>query len=265
VAVIAKAHYQVALGQLAGRELGELVVQPENLDTAAGIFLALTHVCLGDPGATVVIYPSDHFVYPESQFVRAVESAVRATNLCPDRLVLVTVSPDRVEPEYGWIRPGLRLGCIREHSLHEVEMFVEKPNAEVAREIMLGRALWNTLILVARVEALWKLGWQLLPDMMRLFERYGAWIGTRGEEAVREAVYRRMPRRNFSSHLLACAHGRLAAIEMNDVIWSDWGKAERIVSTLRQIGKYPAFSADLPEPIGRPATSDDHRSLAATS
>jgi mannose-1-phosphate guanylyltransferase len=120
VTFIAKAHHQVALGKLAERKL-ELVVQPENLDTAAGIFLPLTHVRLRDPRATVVIYPSDHFVYPESRFARAVESAVRAADLRPDHLILVTVSPDRIEPEYGWIRPGLRLGRIGEHNLYEVE------------------------------------------------------------------------------------------------------------------------------------------------
>jgi mannose-1-phosphate guanylyltransferase len=98
---------------------------------------------------------------------------------------------------------------------------------------------------------------------MGLFEWYGDWIGTPREEEVREAVYRSMPRRNFSSHLLACVPGRLATIEMTDVLWSDWGKAERIVGTLRQIGKRPAFSANLAEVIRGVRVSEDRHSLRA--
>lgn len=242
VTVIAKAHQQEALAQLAGRETGELVVQPENRDTAAGIFLPLTHVLVRDPQATVVIYPSDHFVYPEGRFARAVEGAVQVTNLLIDQLILITVSPDGIEPEYGWIRPRVRFGCIGQHRLHNVETFVEKPNADLAGQMMLGRGLWNTLILTARVEVLWKLGWQLFPDLMKLLEQYRASIGTSKEESVRDAVYQGMPCRNFSSHLLASVPDRIVALEMAGVLWSDWGRRERIVSTLRQIGRDPDFS-----------------------
>lgn len=30
-------------------------------------------------------------------------------------------------------------------------------------------------------------------------------------------------------------------MELSGVLWSDWGKPERIVETLRRIGKSPAF------------------------
>ena len=31
-------------------------------------------------------------------------------------------------------------------------------------------------------------------------------------------------------------------VELNDVVWSDWGNEERITETLRQIGKTPLFT-----------------------
>ena len=31
-------------------------------------------------------------------------------------------------------------------------------------------------------------------------------------------------------------------MEMKDVIWSDWGNEQRIVSGLEKIGKWPAFA-----------------------
>ena len=241
VTVIAKAHHQEALKQLAGREEGELVVQPESRDTAPGIFLPVTHVMVRDPQATVVIYPSDHFVYPENQFARAVEAAVRAANLLTNNLILIAVHLDRIEPEYGWMQPRLRLGCIEQHSLHRIETFVGKPNEEFARKITLSRALCSTLILVARVKTVWMLGWLFLPKLMELFEEYRAFISTSSQQLVREAVYQRMPRRNFSSQLLARVPSHIVAFEMTGVLWSDWGSPERIASTLRQIGKEPNF------------------------
>ena len=241
VTVIAKSHQQEALAQFVDRDTGKIVMQPANRDTAAGVFLALAHVRACNPQATVVVYPSDHFVYPEARFVKVVEAAKRAVDLLNDHLVLLAVAPDRIEPEYGWIQPGLQLGSIGEHGLHKVELFVEKPNATVARQFLSSRGLWNTLILTAKVETLWALGWRFFPEMMRMFEQYGAAIGTSKEDAVREVMYREMPARNFSSHLLQRLPEQVAAIEMTGVLWCDWGKPHRIVDTLQRIGKLPAF------------------------
>ncbi len=63
---------------------GSLVVQPANRDMGPGVFLPLPSVRAADPDATVAIYPSDHFVYPEKQLVEAVRHAVRATDLLED-------------------------------------------------------------------------------------------------------------------------------------------------------------------------------------
>ena len=74
-----------------------------------------------------------------------------------------------------------------------------------------------------------------------MFERIAAVIASPQQKAVIDAVYQAMPARDFSSHVLQRAPDQLAVIEMNGVTWSDWGKAERIVETLRRIGKQPAF------------------------
>ncbi len=102
-------------------------------------------------------------------------------------------------------------------------------------------ALWNTMVLASRVETLWALGWRCFPDMMPLFETYGQAIGTSEEEAVLQAVYKVMPARNFSAHLLQGVATQVAVIELSGVLWCDWGRPERIVNTLHRIGKSPAF------------------------
>ena len=79
--------------------------------------------------------------------------------------------------------------------------------------------------------------------MRNLFEQLGAAIGTPGEKHLLDAIYQVMPACNFSSGLLARAVDQVAVIELDEVLWSDWGKPERIADTLHRIGKQPAFPA----------------------
>jgi mannose-1-phosphate guanylyltransferase len=242
VTIIAADHGQDALSQLSQRQVGELIIQPSNRDTAAGIFLALTYVRARDPQATVVVYPSDHFIYPEDRFIDVVRSAVRAAKHLKEWLFLLGVAPDRMELDYGWIHPGPHLGWIGGHKLRSAQAFLEKPSIERCRAAMAAGALWNTLVLAARVKTLWEMGWQCFPEMMPLFEKYGNAVGTSKEQSVLEDIYEIMPARNFSSDLLERLPRRVAVMELTNVLWSDWGRPERIVETLQRLGKRPAFS-----------------------
>lgn len=244
VTVIARSHLSTALPQLSLRPAGKLILQPLNRDTAAGIFLAATHVRACNPEATVAIFPSDHFVCPEDRFVEVVRTAVRCAEEL-DRLVLLGVAPHRAEPEYGWIRQGALLDWTDGHPLREVNAFLEKPGLTEAQAAMGSGALWNTLVFAARIKTLWAMGWTHLPELMSLFERYAQALGTSKEQAILESIYREMPPRNFSVHLLERASRRVAVMELSGVLWSDWGTSRRILETLLQIGKTPAFPPHL--------------------
>ena len=80
--------------------------------------------------------------------------------------------------------------------------------------------------------------------MMQLFEGLGETIGTELEDDVLKSVYQVMPIRNFSSDLLQRAVSRIAVIELSEMHWSDWGRAERIAQSLRRIDRKPAFVMD---------------------
>ena len=76
---------------------------------------------------------------------------------------------------------------------------------------------------------------------MPLFERLSQAIGGPEERRALEAMYRDMPAKNFSSDLLQRVPETLAVVELTGVLWSDWGKPERIAETLRRIDRRPAF------------------------
>lgn len=237
--VIDRTHRQFAEPQLAGRPSLHVIVQPCNRDTAPGIFLPLAYVRGMDSQATVVIYPSDHFVWPETRYFRAVQEGV-AEAAHVNRLILMGVDPEELELEYGWIRPGSVIAgagsCIR-----SVQAFMEKPNLPEAKAAMQAGALWNTSVLVGKVERLWDLGWHCLPEMMPLFEKLGDAIGTSRESEVVNSIYEIMPSRNFSADPLQRTPEHVAVMKLEEVLWSDWGDPERIVRSLARIHRQPAF------------------------
>ncbi|MGH7216416.1 MAG: hypothetical protein ACREIG_04190 [Nitrospiraceae bacterium] len=84
--------------------------------------------------------------------------------------------------------------------------------------------------------------------MMSRFERLKGTIDTAEQLRVIEAIYEALPHRNFSSHILQCVPERLAVMEMKDVLWSDWGNPERILSGLENTGRRPTMAED-PRPF----------------
>jgi mannose-1-phosphate guanylyltransferase len=239
--LIARAHQREALPQLADRWGKGVIVQPSNCDTLPGIFLPLTHVYARDSKATVAIYPSDHFIYPQEKFVHVIQRAVQAVEEMPHMMLLVGAPAHSLELDYGWICPGEDVWKSGEYAVRKVRQFMEKPHYTHAATAKAAGGLWNTLIIVAKAQTLWQLGCIYAPEVLRYFERLYDVIGTSHEEAVLESIYEIMPKRNFSKDLLTPAAKQIGVIPMNDVLWSDWGRKERIVETLSLIGKQPNF------------------------
>ena len=242
--VAARHHQHEVWLQLEVRPVGMMLLQPKNVDTAAGIYLPLTYILARDPEATVVIYPSDHFISPGGSFLSVVDQAVQGSTGLGGRPVLLGAKPDSLELEYGWIKPGRVLGQAGKATIQAVEAFFEKPDEATVRKARTTGSLWNTLVFAAKGIELWRLGWTCFPVIMSLFEQLKKAIGTAKELWVLDAIYEAMPRRNFSSDLLQWVSERLAVIEMQDVRWSDWGNPGRILSGIEKIGKRLVVAED---------------------
>lgn len=103
--VVADHHAAEMSWQIIGNPRGEVIHQPKNCSTVAGIFLPLTYIRHRDPQATVIVYPSDHFVFSEYQFVQIAGKLIRAAGLFSERLMLLGISLTGTDLDYGWIEP----------------------------------------------------------------------------------------------------------------------------------------------------------------
>ncbi len=231
------AHLDRHLGTLPA---GAVLLQPTNRDTAPGILLPLIHVLRKDPDALVTILPADHFILPGHRFMRAVAAAARfVADKKVDVPILLAVTPDRPEPEYGWIEPGPFVTNDDQRLIRRIGRFVEKPPYDRAERLLKDGWLWNTMVIVVRAQALMDLAWKSVPDLAKWFTLLQRFWGSIQERDYIEEVYRAIPKTNFSTSVLARRDVKSLVLPVENIYWSDWGTKKRILETAITLGLRP--------------------------
>lgn len=178
-----------ALGRRVRRLLPDLgrrrlIVEPSPRDTAPAAVLACATVRRSDPGAIVGIFPTDHVIRDEREFVRSVRIAAREA--ARDRLVCLGIRPDRPATGFGY------LACASapvKGRASRVARFVEKPDLARARRFLRsGRYLWNAGMFVWRAERFVEEARRTAPGTVRAVEKHLAGAKTAWSRAQRLSV-----------------------------------------------------------------------------
>lgn len=218
---------------------GRLVLQPEGRETAPGIFLPAAHVMRADPQATVIIFPSDHFISSAPAFAACVRKAASMAERWPEKIVLLGAIPDGPEQDYGWIEPDRSWSA--PSGAMKVARFREKPGEAEAERMYRDGCLWNTMVMAVKVRALWDMGRRCEPGMMRHFDALLPSLGGPGEGPALAAAYRRLEPRNFSRDIVERLPERVMVLPMEGVEWSDLGRPARIEEIRGRLGRaWPA-------------------------
>jgi mannose-1-phosphate guanylyltransferase len=232
ITVITRHHLPYAREQLCDSPAETVLMQPCNRGTGAGILLPLLHIFQRDPTALVSIFPSDHFILEEAQFMRAVAAAVSCLSAHPFHMILLGVEPEGPEKDYGWIQAGPLLEQVQGMLLYQVENFWEKPAPWCAQLLYLQRHLWNTMVLVGRVNLLLELFQSYTPTLYApLWSYLEATHATRQWQILQE-VYAMLPTINFSQAILSQSTTYLRVLRVSGVHWSDWGMPHRVAHDL---------------------------------
>jgi mannose-1-phosphate guanylyltransferase len=243
VTVITAGHERFLPQALNAVPPGRVVTQPADRGTAAGVFLPLTSIFERDPDAAVMVFPCDHFVYPEGRFLEYVVATYRLCRRFRQSLVVLGAPPTSAETDYGWIMTEEPVGS-GTSPLLQVGRFIEKPSTEEAKRMLRLGGFWSTMVVAARARTLWDLGWRVLPEMMQQFDnlrgvlhaiRTGL-VDRDQEQIAVDHLYERIDSASFSTDVLQRAADSTLVFPMQDVQWSDWGRAKRVVASLRQLG-----------------------------
>lgn len=200
-----------------------LIVQPRNKGTAAGVLLAALTVRIraGD-GAPVIFLPSDHFVADEEVMHGAIVGALRAVTRSRG-VVLLGMEPTENDQDYGWILPADTGPVVG------VRRFVEKPPAERVSQLLLAGGLVNGFVFAATAQDLVGLCAKALPQFTRLFLAHLQYpLGVSGLQQLYDVI----ETTDFSREVLQRVSRHLRVVRVPACGWSDLGTPARLQAFL---------------------------------
>lgn len=213
-----------------------LLEQPQNKGTAPAILYPLMRLAAKSPDAIVALFPSDHYFADDEEFMSHIDAAFDIVELQPATVTLLGITATSPETEYGWIEPQRSILGRAKRSVTRVSRFWEKPNAKLAASLMERGCLWNSFVMVGRVDALLKMTRAALPELYSDFTAIAPTFESAAERKAVRALYNRIKDSNFSHQVLAVRPQDLAVMRVEDVGWSDLGEPTRVLSTLARLG-----------------------------
>ena len=208
-----------------------VIVQPKNRGTGIGILLAVLHIQERDPLARIVFLPSDHYVQNEAVLAEALREASRQLAEEQDKLLILGLEPEKIDPELGYILPGTE----RSAGKFDVALFVEKPSRPIAEELISRGALWNTFIIAAggyKLQRMLEQRCGTIVSQLRTAVQKSVHLAL-GDAPVEE-IYRRLPVVDFSRDVLEGQEGVLRVLRVPQCGWSDLGTPARVAEVLHR-------------------------------
>lgn len=226
--------------------------EPEGRDTAACVGFA-AHVLLArDPEATCLILAADHLIADEQVFRQALSAGARVVER-DGGLLTFGLEPTSPETGFGYLRLGELSGQVGAFEVHDLERFVEKPDAQTARNYLEeGGYLWNSGMFAWRAADLLAEIARQLPLLAEGLAEIAEALGSAVEQATIDKVYPKLPRISVDFGVM---EGALRCWVMPVAFsWSDIGSWP----ALRDIGDLDA-SGNVTR--GRAVTIDSERNI----
>lgn len=203
-----------------------IIVEPSRKNTAPAVATSAAHVAriLGsDP--VIGIFPSDHYVAAEPEFIDTVRRAYAYAEREPV-LMTIGIEPDHPNTGFGYLELGEGLG----EGVSRVVRFVEKPPLEKAEEFLrAGNFAWNGGMFLWRQSAFEHVLATVAPEIANATAR---WASARPEE--RRSIYDSMPSISIDYAVMEKAP-RVVTVR-GEFGWSDVG-SWRAVSTIIGLGR----------------------------
>lgn len=234
--VVARSHSNYLKGEISEKEKKRVLVAPENRESAASIYLALSHINFHDPNAVVAIFPSDHFIGEEKRFLNYVEQAVSFVEKYNYYAVLLGIKPTEPSVEYGWIEQSKKFLLHEGNRFYKVVRFYEKPEIKEAQKFFNNGSLWNSLVITARCDMLIRMYQKHFKTVYDAFKKSKLNYGTDREEQFIEDAFEKIPSKNFSKCILEAIPESLFVLRAEGILWSDWGTKEQVLKDLDRLG-----------------------------
>lgn len=203
--------------QLPELHADQILSEPVKRNTAPCVAFAAYKIRRKNPDATMVVAPSDHAIFHETEFVRSIEKALHAAEQ-GNKLITLGIKPNRPETGYGYIQYIEDA----EAKMKKVKTFTEKPQLELARKfIESGDFVWNAGIFIWRAKDIIEAFEKYLPEQAEIFEEGKDVYYTPDEESFIRKAYSQC--RNISIDYGIMEKADNVYVLLADFGWSDLG------------------------------------------
>jgi len=245
VTVLTRQHERFYKALTFNRGETSFAIQPANRETAPAILFAIFRLIkLGQQGS-VAIFPSDHYVSDDVEFMSHVEAAAAAVVAHPPRIVLLGIPPDRPETQYGWIEAeqSMKPGPAGSIDVLQIRRFWEKPSPELAMQFWKCGFFWNSFVLVSQITALIDLFARALPRLYIAFAQLFSVLGTADEGEAIDRLYSSIASQSFVDKILVEFAQELSVLPVRGVTWNDLGDPMRVLAIIEHLGIRPQWLA----------------------
>ena len=231
------AYRQLVLEQLPELRPEQVLCEPVGRNTAPCIAYAAFRLKALQPSSTMVVAPSDHFIFDEEEFRRDIASCMEFAEV-RDALVTIGIRPSRPDTGYGYIQ------TTSAGEISPVASFREKPDLQTAMSYLaVGNYLWNAGIFVWSTQSILAALERHLPEVYGLFAERAAAFATPDERPAVEEIFSRCPSISIDYGVLERAAN--VFVRSSDFGWNDvgtWGSLYELSAKDADGNVVPAFS-----------------------
>lgn len=232
------AYRQLVLEQIPEFCPEQVLCEPVGRNTAPCIAYAAFRLKALQPDSTMVVAPSDHFIFDEEEFRRNITSCMEFAET-HDALVTIGIRPSRPDTGYGYIQTASA------EEISPVASFREKPDLKTAMSYLAaGNYLWNAGIFVWSTRSILSALEHHLPEVYDLFAGQTDQFATPEEQNSVEEIFARCPSISIDYGVLERADN--VFVRSSDFGWNDvgtWGSLYELSAKDADGNVVPAYSA----------------------
>jgi mannose-1-phosphate guanylyltransferase len=210
------------LEQLPEIKPDQVLLEPMRRNTAPCVAYANYKIKTLNPGANIVVAPSDHIILKEQAFIKVVKSGLMYVEK-NDTLLTLGIQPNRPETGYGYIQISNDKESIKlNESFRKVKTFTEKPDLELAKKFMeSGDFFWNSGMFFWSLSSISNAFEMFLPDIDTLFKEGMPYYNTPGEKKYIYGAYAKCSNISIDYGIMEKAQN--VDVLCADIGWSDLG------------------------------------------
>jgi mannose-1-phosphate guanylyltransferase len=162
----------------------QILLEPNRRNTAPCIAYASYKIAKKNQQGCIVVTPSDHAIFNESAFQKAIMQGLQHACYTKD-LITLGIQPNRPETGYGYIQ----FIAEGDKEVKKVKTFTEKPQLDLAQKFLeSGDFVWNSGIFIWRADTIIEAFERHLPEIAETFEHIQHSFYTNDEKgAIRDA------------------------------------------------------------------------------